>query len=138
MKALLFGGRGGGSASSDAGLLILRAVTGLTLALAHGAGKVPPSAGFVEGVGKLGFPLPTLFAWSAGLSELAGGLLLAIGLLTRPAAFFIAVTMAVALFLRHAADPFPVQEKALIYLAIAVACVFTGSGRFGVDRLIRR
>src|SRR5690625_3369809 len=73
----------------DAGLLILRVGLGLTLAFAHGWGKIPPADGFVGMVGGLGFPAPTLFAWLAGLAEFAGGLLLAIGLLTRSAAIFV-------------------------------------------------
>ncbi len=136
LRPLLFGGDGTATAVTDAGLLVLRVVAGLSLALGHGLGKMPPSPRFVESVGGMGFPLPEVFAWAAGLSELVGGLFLALGLLTRPAAFFVACTTGVAFFLRHAADPFPDKEKALLFLTIAVFLLLTGSGRFGLDRLI--
>ena len=103
---LLFGGVGIRSTFGNIGLLILRAFTGLSLAFAHGIGKIPPSERFIEGVSKLGFPLPALFAWAAGSSELLGGVFLAAGFMTRPAAFFVAFTMGVAAFIRHASDPY--------------------------------
>jgi putative oxidoreductase len=137
LHPILFGGDGGGSALADAGLLVLRLFTGLSLAFAHGLGKLPPSAGFVETVGEMGFPVPVFFAWCAALAEFGGGLCLALGLLTRPAAFFVAFTMAVAAFVRQAGDPFTDKEKALLFLVIALALLLTGSGRYGLDRFIR-
>jgi len=133
----LIGGAGGASAVADIGLLILRLLAGLTMAFAHGINKIPPSEGFIGSVDALGFPLPVLFAWSAGLAEFVGGLCLAIGLLTRPASLFLAVTMAVAFFLRHAGDPFGDKEKALLFGGIALLYALIGAGRFSVDALLR-
>jgi putative oxidoreductase len=127
-------GRGGGEpGANDLALLVLRMFTGLAMALAHGIGKVPPKEGFVNGVGELGFPAPLLFAWAAGLAEFAGGLLLAAGLFTRPAALMILMTMLVAAFRRHAADPFDVKEKALLYAAVAFFFLIAGGGRLALD-----
>ena len=137
LRSFLIGGEGGASPLADAGLLLLRLFTGLALAFGHGLGKLPPSAGFIETAGELGFPFPTFFAWAAGLTEFVGGLCLALGLGTRPAAVFIAFTMVVAAFGRHAGDPFSGMEKALLFLVIAVALFLTGSGRYGVDRLLQ-
>lgn len=122
----------------DAGLLVLRVFAGLALALAHGLGKVPPSEGFVGMVDGLGFPAPTLFAWASGFAELVCGLLLAVGLLTRPAAFFIAVNMTVAVLFAHAGDAFGEREKALLFGVIALTFLLTGAGRYSVDALLRR
>jgi putative oxidoreductase len=138
IRTILIGGAGGGNAVADAGLLLLRLFTGLAMALAHGLGKLPPSDRFVDGVAELGFPFPVVFAWAAGLAEFVGGLLLAAGLATRPAAFFVAFTMAVAAFGRHADDPFAVQERALLFLAISVAFLLIGAGRYSADALISR
>ena len=122
----------------DLGLLGMRLFAGLSLALAHGIGKIPPSERFIEGVGKLGFPAPTVFGWAAGLSEFAGGLLLAVGLFTRPAAAMVLVTMLVAGLGRHAQDPFKDKEKAFLYAAIALACLGLGAGRVALDQLRNR
>jgi putative oxidoreductase len=137
IQRLVFGGTGGATSVADAGLLVLRVFAGLALALAHGLGKLPPPQPFIDGVGRLGFPVPTVFAWSAALAEFGGGLLLALGLATRPAAVFIAITMWVAAFLQHRADPFLGKERALLFLFIAVAFMLTGAGRYSIDALIR-
>ena len=120
------------------GLLVLRLGIGLPLALAHGLGKLPPSDGFVEATAGLGFPLPVVFAWAAALAEFAGGLLLALGLLTRPAAAFVLVTMAVAFFGAHGGDPFGDREMALLYGVGAVVLGLLGAGRFSLDALLAR
>ncbi len=138
LQRLLFGGEGGGSRLADAGLLLLRVFAGLTLALTHGWSKVTDPAGIIAGAGKLGFPAPTLSGWAAALSEFLGGILLALGLLTRPAAFFIAFTMFVAAALVHARDPFAMKEMALLYFCIALCFMLTGAGRYGLDTLIHR
>lgn len=123
--------------ATDTGLLVLRVFAGLSLALAHGIRKLPPSERFVGGVVEMGFPLPELFAWAAGLSEFGGGLLLAAGLLTRPASFFILVTMLVAGLIRES-GPYADRELALLFAAVAVLFLLAGSGRFGLDALIHR
>ena len=136
-RTLLFGS-GETSQATDVGLLVLRLGIGLTMALAHGLGKLPPSEGFVQATAGMGFPLPAVFAWAAALSEFLGGLLIAVGLLTRPAALALAFTMAVARFVQHGSDPFGDGELALVYLVAALALVFTGAGRYALDRVLWR
>ena len=137
MKKLLFSGTEN-SLTTDVLLTMLRVFAGLSLALAHGIKKIPPSAGFTEHIGGLGFPLPEFFAYAAGLAEFAGGLLLALGLFTRPAAFFVALTMFVAGFINHAGDSFGLAEKAYLYFAITIIYLALGSGRFSLDSFARR
>ncbi len=121
----------------NTGLTLLRVFTGITLAFQHGFMKFPPPGKFVQIVELMGFPFAPLFAWLAVLSEAIGGLLLAIGLFTRPASVFIMITMLVAAFIRNAGNPFSSMELALLYAFIAVLFLFTGSGRVGVDYFIR-
>src|ERR687889_2165838 len=77
-------------------LAVLRIVTALIF-MEHGTQKL---LGFPAGSN----PQPALFSLFgfAGLLELVGGLLLLLGLLTRPVAFILAGEMAVAYFLGHA------------------------------------
>ena len=138
MRRFLFGGAGGADGVADAGLLVLRLFAGLALAFGHGLGKLPPSPLFVEGVGGLGFPAPVVFAWASGLAEFGGGLLLAVGLLTRPAALFVAFNTSVAAFRMQAGQAFGERELALFYLASAVCLLLAGAGRFSLDRLVSR
>lgn len=135
---LLYGGAGGASRLADAGLLLFRVFIGLALAWGHGINKLPPSEGFTAGVAEMGFPAAVGFAWAAGIAEFVGGHLIALGLLTRPAALFVALTMCVAAFIRQAGDPFPDLEKPLLFLAAAVLLMVMGAGRFSFDARLRR
>ena len=137
MKKLLFSGTEN-KVVTDMVLAMFRVFIGLSLAMAHGIKKVPPSEGFIKGTGEMGFPLPEFFGHAAGIAEFAGALLLAIGFSTRPAAFFVAITMFVAAFIKHADDPFGTAEKAYIYFAIALVYVILGSGRYSLDSLVRK
>lgn len=130
-------GSGATSRATDIGLLILRLGVGLAMAFGHGIGKIPPSEGFVEGTAAMGFPVPVVFAWAAALSEFLGGILIALGLLTRPAALMLAGTMAVAAFVRHVADPFSTKELALVYLVASLALLIAGAGRYALDARFR-
>ncbi|HXH76607.1 MAG TPA: DoxX family protein [Bacteriovoracaceae bacterium] len=138
MRALLFSTSPEITTPHEFSITLLRVFSGLTMALAHGLGKVPPPDQLIQGVGAMGFPMPVFFAWLAGLSELLCGILLAIGLLTRPAAFFLSITMLVAAFIAHGSDPFSVREHSLLYLVIFLFFFMRGSGRWSVDHTISR
>ena len=122
----------------DGALALLRVFIGLTMAFSHGLGKVPPPEMLVGGITQMGLPAPEFFAWCAALAEFAGGILLAIGLLTRPAALFMVITMAVAAFVVHAADPFATKEMALLYFFASLFFVIHGAGRWSVDHIITK
>lgn len=122
----------------DLGLLIFRLFLGLAMALAHGLGKLPPPDRMIEGVTAMGFPLPIVFAWAAALAEFVGGILIAVGLFTRYSAFFLGITMAVAGFIVHGADPFGNKELAFFYLAGCALLFLTGAGAYSLDKLIRK
>lgn len=101
---------------------------------------------FIEhGTQKLfGFPasqmegsLPTLLLVAA-LLELVGGILVLVGLFTRPVAFLLSGQMAVAYFMAHApTSVFPVLnggDAAILFCFIFLFLVTSGPGAFSVDK----
>lgn len=114
-------------------LSLLRIMSGL-LFLQHGTSKY------------LDFPLskhsdvaPLSMSGVSGMIELAGGILLVIGLFTRPAAFVMSGAMAVAYFYAHAPQGFfPLLnggELAALYCFVFLYLAAAGGGAWSVDRL---
>ena len=124
---------------TSTGLAWLRILAGLGMAT-HGFTKVfgGEMEHMTQGVAALGFPLPSVFAWAAALSEFAGGLCLAAGIGTRFAAGFMFITMSVAIFLAHAKDPFSKKELAYLYWSVSGALVMLGGGAYTLPRLLGR
>lgn len=114
------------------GFGILRAFAGLTMAY-HGWDKLPIETGFLGMVQRMGMPWPVASAWVAVISELVGGVLLAIGWQSRVAAGAILATLAVAIFGYHAGHAFAHRELALLYAAISLAVLVDGPGAVSVD-----
>jgi putative oxidoreductase len=134
----LFSSRSQDSTAEALGDLLFRVALGLSMAFAHGLGKLPPSDQFVQGVANLGFPLPLLFTWCASLAEFLGGIFIAMGLMTRATAANLAFTMGVAFFVQHGADPFAKKELAWLYLISAAWFLFAGAGRYSLDAFISK
>ena len=118
-------------------LSILRIVSAFLL-IPHGAQKL---FGFLA---PPGMPSPPLFSqmWIGGVLEFFGGLLLLIGLFTRPVAFILSGMMAVAYFQMHAPGGFwPLQNKgelAVIYSFVYLFLAVAGGGVWSIDHLLRR
>lgn len=89
-------------------------------------------------------PLPELFhlEWFAALIEFAGGILLALGLFTRPVALIMSGEMAIGYFLFHAPQGFYPYlnhgELAIMYCFAFLYFAFAGAGPLSLDALIRR
>jgi len=64
-------------------------------------------------------------------------ILLVLGLGTRLATIPLIVTMAVAAFITHGADPFARKELALFYLAAYFVLLINGSGKYSFDNYFR-
>ena len=126
----------------DTGLLMVRMVVGLVMA-AHGAQKLlgwfggyglAGTGGFFE---SLGFRPGRLFAAAAGFTEVAGGLLLAFGLLGPLGPAMIMSVMIVAIATVHWQHGLFAQnngyELPLINAAAAAAVALSGHGAFSLD-----
>ncbi|RAZ90727.1 DoxX family protein [Mesorhizobium hawassense] len=74
---------------------------------------------------------------AAGILEFAGGILLALGLFTRPVAFLLAGEMAIAYFMAHfPRDFFPANnggDAAILFCFVFLYLFFAGSGAFALD-----
>lgn len=118
-------------------LSVMRIVVAL-LFMQHGAQKL---FGFLAPLGAATPPLLSMMGL-AGVLEFFGGLLVVLGLFTRPAAFILSGQMAVAYFMVHAPNGFwPLQNKgdlamlwSFVFLYLAVA----GGGEWSLDRAWRR
>jgi putative oxidoreductase len=119
-------------------LALLRIVAGLIF-MEHGVQKfLSFPAGQMAGMG-WSLNNPGAFA---GIVELTCGLLIAIGLFTRPAAFLASGTMAVAYWYAHAPQGFfPVNnggDAAILYCFVFLYLVFAGPGAWSVDGIRSR
>jgi len=117
-------------------LSLLRIVAALIFLL-HGSSKI------------LGFPATEMGAppvgslfWVGGLLELVGGLLLLIGLFSRPVAFVLSGEMAVAYWMVHAPQStFPMingGDAAILYCFVFLLIAAGGPGPWSVDASMRR
>jgi putative oxidoreductase len=113
---------------------VLRIVAGFTFAL-HGVQKLFGWLG--------GRPFPAFsLLWAAGVLETFGGLLILLGLGTRPVAFLLSGQMAVAYFMGHYPKGFwPVMnggELAVLYCFLFLYFFAAGPGPWSLDRLVRK
>lgn len=132
--------------------LVLRLMLGIVF-FPHGAQKV---FGWFGGGGFSGtmdvftakMGIPAFFAFLAILAESAGSVGLITGFLTRLSAFGIACNMTVAILMVHLPNGFFMNwtgkqkgegfEYHLLVIAIAVALMIKGGGRWSIDGLIAK
>lgn len=116
---------------------LLRIVVAL-LFMTHGAVKL---FHFPEAAPGIPDPLPPLML-AAGILEVFGGGLVALGLFTRPVAFILSGEMAVAYFMAHAPQHFyPLfngGESAVLFCFVFLYFVFAGPGPWSLDAIVRK
>ncbi|NEI73096.1 DoxX family membrane protein [Rhizobium lusitanum] len=114
-------------------LAMLRLITAI-LFIEHGSQKLfgfPPAP----------YAITTLF-FVAGVLELVGGILVLLGLFTRPVAFLLSGEMAIAYFTVHMPiNFFPANNQgdgAILFCFIFLFMVFSGPGDWALDNRQRR
>jgi len=122
----------------DAAIGLPRVAAGIMLPGCFGLSKFPTPQWFIDDVGRLGFPFPTVFAWAAVLTEVFGSFMLAAGFATRLVALLLVFTMFVAAFIQKADAAMWERLPALFFMLNAWFALVFGSGRFGLDALVRR
>jgi putative oxidoreductase len=125
------------AAFGDLTFMLMRVIAGVAL-MVHGYGKVTDPFGAVGMVESLGF-VPGAF-WSPLLSfsEFFGGLLLALGLLTRPAAVAASVILLVTIYYHwiFKDQGWSGSEKSILWVGMTLFFAVHGGGRLSVDRRI--
>lgn len=116
--------------------------------MAHGSQKLFGWFGGygLQGTGQwmasIGLEPGVLMAFLAGSGEFFGGLLILIGLLTRPAAAVLAFTMVVAILSTHISNGLFLSnggyEFGLALLAASVSLAISGAGKLSVDSLLSK
>ncbi|MDB5191774.1 MAG: DoxX family protein [Segetibacter sp.] len=106
--------------------------------LSHG---LPKLSKFMAGNIQFADPIGLGAGVSLGLAVFAEAIcsmLIIVGLGTRFAVIPLIITMMVATFISHAADPFAKKELAVLYILIYITLAVTGPGAFSIDALISK
>lgn len=121
----------------EGGLAAVRIITGL-LMIYHGWEVFDTSkmTDYAKWLTDLKFLTPVLMAYVGKGAELAGGILLTVGLLTRPAAIALAVTMAVICFGMGKGRIWMEDQHPFLFILLATVFFFTGGGKWSLDRVL--
>ena len=117
-------------------LLVLR-ITIAALMLTHGLPKMEllVSSEPIQFASVFGLS-PALSLGLTVFAEVFCSILIMVGFGTRLAAIPLIITMAVAAFMIHGADPFGKKEMAILYLLVYVVLFIAGSGRYSLDSIL--
>ena len=114
----------------------MRVWIGSTMAIAHGWPKLSTFSErlntFPDPLG-VGSPISLVMAVFA---EVICAVLIILGLGTRLAAIPLLIAMLVAAFIVHSGDPWAKKEFALLFAVPFLMLIFTGGGRFSLDRML--
>lgn len=124
-------------ALSPLSVLYMRVIAGIAL-MAHGLPKIQNPMGAAGMVESIGFAPGWLFSPLLAGGEFIGGLLLAIGLLTRPAAVVTSFILLVTVYFHWImkAEGYAGAELSLIWMGVTLFFAVHGGGRLSLDRMI--
>ena len=84
-----------------------------------------------------GTPAPMFSAYLSVYAQFICGILIVLGLFTRPAGLVMTINFICALIIAHRTTPFVQTWPALMMLAAAVYFLFCGAGALALDRFTR-
>ena len=122
--------------------LILRFSTGIIMFYYHGWSKLVSDTGRWERLGNtltqwIGFDALSIpLGFMAAFSESIGALFIAIGLLTRPAAFLLLFTMLVACSKKISEKGIDGSELPIIFLILSFIILLRGAGKYSLDYIL--
>ncbi|MEO6032778.1 MAG: DoxX family protein [Burkholderiaceae bacterium] len=118
---------------------LLRVVAGVALAV-HGYPKIVAPMKLVGMVESLGFAPGPLWAVLLASTEFIGGLLLVVGLLTRPAALAATIVLLVTVYFHWIvkSQGWSGSEKSILWVAMTFLVFVRGAGAHSIDRFMRR
>lgn len=127
------------SALDGVAYALLRVVAGVALAI-HGWPKIQDPMKLVGMVEGLGFAPGPLWAVLLAATEFIGGILLVLGLLTRPAALAATIVLLVTVYFHWVVQSqgWSGSEKSILWSAMAFLLFVRGGGAFSVDSRLRR
>lgn len=125
---------------ADLGLLILRVVVGghLMVMTQDNVFSWGRMLEFRDFMAQFGFPYPLFCAVLSVIGQFFGGLALVLGLCTRFAGLVVAFNFVVAIWMVDSRQPYPGAFAALALVAAGLCLVFTGAGRWSLDRAWRK
>lgn len=136
-------------ATASLGILALRVLIGLMMLIGHGIPKIQDFATrkelfYVPDFFPLKYMSPTISLLAAITAEVLASALIILGFATRPAAFFLGLSMVIAVFGFHESAPWFVKpptileakELGLLYLIPMIAIILSGAGAFSLDAVL--
>lgn len=128
------------SRRADLGLLILRVVVGghLMVMTQDNVFSWGRMLEFRDFMAQFGFPYPLFCAVLSVIGQFGGGLALVLGLCTRFAGLVVAFNFVVAIWMVDSKQPYPGAFAALALVAAGLCLMFTGGGRWSLDRAWRK
>ncbi|OWJ76572.1 MULTISPECIES: DoxX family protein [Haematobacter] len=118
---------------------LLRVIAGFALAV-HGWPKIQNPMGLTGMVESIGFAPSWFWAFALALTEFVGGILLLLGLFTRPAAAAATVVLLVTVWFHWVlrGEGYSGAELSLIWAGVTFFFVARGGGRYSLDRAFGR
>ncbi len=143
IKAFLLGGNQQNTISHNIGFFLLRFFVGLALCTVFEKffpknGIWGPQEWFIQDTANMGFPFPTFFAWVAVLSEFFGGILLMLGVFTRPAAVLNVLVTFTSTFIYHKGDIGKAGLLSFFFMIMCLCILLFGPGKFSLDYFINK